>query len=348
MAWGQSPPRGFGRCRGHRPRRGKRRRGRPDCTRSRIEAGPAKGPWPGACPRDMAATDASHFGRGLRHPPSLTADRPARRGGRKPQRRGARVVHRATRSSAEWISRAASLRVELRREEPVRDGAERRTEPVRVGEPSGCRSAPALAAGLLLGDERGDGRSQRAARQSGGARAAAAPRSARARSRPRRAARRGPTQAPAPPKSPGSTRQVDQPPRRAAGITVAPRRRADHRRRHRRPEQRLDQLDGEAWSIDCAEAPAPRRRPEAGPSWDRGEQRLDLRDQPRARARNDASRSISGAALTSALSAIAGIDACPLRPLHQDAETAAVIFSAVAQRYSVRPASSTRLARRPR
>ena len=43
------------------------------------------------------------------------------------------------------------------------------------------------------------------------------------------------------------------------------------------------------------------------------------------------SRSISGAALTSALSAIDGIDACPLRPSTRS-RNGEVIFSAVAQR----------------
>ena len=43
------------------------------------------------------------------------------------------------------------------------------------------------------------------------------------------------------------------------------------------------------------------------------------------------SRSTSGAALTSALSAIAGIDACPLRPCTRN-RNGALIFSAVAQR----------------
>ena len=46
---------------------------------------------------------------------------------------------------------------------------------------------------------------------------------------------------------------------------------------------------------------------------------------------NAPSRSMSGAALTSALSAIAGIDACPLRPCTRS-RNGDVIFSAVAQR----------------
>ena len=46
---------------------------------------------------------------------------------------------------------------------------------------------------------------------------------------------------------------------------------------------------------------------------------------------NAPSRSISGAALTSALSAIAGIDACPLRPCTRS-RNGDVIFSAVAHR----------------
>ena len=57
---------------------------------------------------------------------------------------------------------------------------------------------------------------------------------------------------------------------------------------------------------------------------------LDLRDQLRLDA-NSPSRATSGAAFTSALSAIAGIDACPLRPCTRR-RNGELIFSAVEQR----------------
>ena len=56
---------------------------------------------------------------------------------------------------------------------------------------------------------------------------------------------------------------------------------------------------------------------------------------------NAPSRSTSGAAFASALSAIPGIDACPLRPYTRNMN-GELIFSAVEQRYSTLPPSSTR------
>ena len=101
----------------------------------------------------------------------------------------------------------------------------------------------------------------------------------------------------------------------------------DDRRREGRAEQRLDERRGDRVDLACATHRVDGRRRLA---QHRVEKRLDLLLQLGSGRYAD-SRSISRAALTSALSAIDGSDAWPLRPWTRRTN-GEVIFSAVAHR----------------
>ena len=291
-----------------RRRRGSRRR------RARTTSSRSKNPSAASAGSSSASDPSSTVNRRRPAPRSAASRRPSSRSST------------GTRSSAEWMSCAAtSGGIARAREEAVRDGAERLAQPVAVGEARGAdrhrraRRARARATNAL--DRVPERRVERASA------CRPAPRATRGRTA---------TSAPSTSRTIASTAS-GRLPRAAAG---------SRRRSRRAPGMTFRFCDAEiivganvgassgstssaASRMHCAGALERRRRP-AAPRRARsaGTPRPPAAAPARADTRRAARR--GRAAFTSALSAIPGIDACPERPCTRTLN-GAVSFSAVEQ-----------------